>query len=291
METESTTTGHPMPLMAALHLSKHYVQGRWFSPNRSRITALDDVSLIVYPRSTLALVGESGSGKSTLGRCLASLEEPDSGEIWLEGTNLLTLTSRELFAVRRRIQLIFQDSAAAMNPRFTAAEIVTEPLAIQERAGKKGRRERALTLMERVGLLPQWADRSPLEFSGGQRQRLAIARALALKPRFLILDEALSGLDLSIQAQIANLLLQLQASFSLTYLYISHDLRLAGHLADEVAVMHRGKIVESGNVSNVFSQPQHPHTRGLIASIPDLARARRFSRGCDDALFGPPRPI
>ena len=265
---KSTETGQRVPLLRVRNLSKRYVQGRWFSRSKFQVTALDDVSLAVYSRSTVALVGESGSGKSTLARCVARLSKPDSGEIWFEDKDLLGLSSAELFAARRQIQLIFQNSAAAMNPRFSAAEVVGEPLCIQERASKQKRRKQALAMMEQVGIPPEWADRSPLEFSGGQRQRLVIARALILRPKLLILDEALSGLDLPIQAQIANLLVNLQASFSLTYLYISHDLRMAGYLADEIAVMQRGKIVESGSVGEVFSHPKHPHTRVLIASIP-----------------------
>jgi oligopeptide transport system ATP-binding protein len=264
----STASGQRLPLLRVRHLSKQYVQGRWFSRSKLRVAALDDVSLAVHSRSTVALVGESGSGKSTLARCLVRLSEPDSGEIWFEDKNLLALSSADSFAARRQIQLVFQSSAAAMNPQFSAAEIVGEPLRIQERAGKRERRKQALAMMEQVGIPPEWADRSPLEFSGGQRQRLVIARALVLRPRLLILDEALAGLDLSIQAQIANLLVNLQASFSLTYLYISHDLRLAGYLGDEIAVMQRGKIVESGTVVEVLSHPKHPHTRVLIGSIP-----------------------
>ena len=264
----SIPTGEPMPLLRVRHLSKRYIQGGWFSRKKFPVTALDDISLDVHSRSTVALVGESGSGKSTLARCLARLAEPDSGEIWFREKNLLALSSAELFTARRQIQLIFQNSAAALNPRLSAAEVIAEPLRIQERAGKRERRRQALAMMERVGLRPDWADRSPVAFSGGQRQRLAIARALVLKPVLLILDEALSGLDLSIQAQIANLLVNLQAAFSLMYLYISHDLRLAGYLADEIAVMQRGKIVESGNVVEVFSDPKHPYTQVLIASMP-----------------------
>jgi peptide/nickel transport system ATP-binding protein len=264
----STPTGQHGPLLRVCHLSKSYVQRRWFSRRKFKVTALDDINLTVHCGSTVALVGESGSGKSTLAQCLARLVEPDSGEIWFKDKDLLNLSSAELFGARRQIQLIFQNSAAAMNPQFSAAEIVGEPLRIQNRAGKRERREQALLMMEQVGIPAEWADRSPLEFSGGQRQRLAIARALVLKPALLILDEALSGLDLPIQAQIIDLLVNLQASFSLTYLYISHDLRLAGYLAGEVAVMQRGKIVESGTVVEVFSRPKHPHTRVLIASIP-----------------------
>jgi ABC-type glutathione transport system ATPase component len=267
---KSTTIDQIAPLLSVRNLSKRYVQGRWFS--RRPITALDDISLTVHSRSTVALVGQSGSGKSTLARCVARLAKADSGEIWFEGKNLLALSSADLVATRRRIQLIFQNSAAAMNPRFSALDVVSEPLRIQHRAGKRERRKQALAMLEQVGIAPQWADRSPFELSGGQRQRLIIGRALILKPALLILDEALSGLDLSIQAQVANLLLDLQASFSLTYLYISHDLRMAQYLADEIVIMHRGRIVESGSVGDVFSHPKHPHTRGLIASIPELEK-------------------
>ena len=260
---------HVVPLLSVRALSKRYMRGQWFS-RKFPVTALDDVNLTVHPGSTVALVGQSGSGKSTLARCVAHLTDSDSGEIWFEGRNLLTLSSADLFASPHRIQLIFQNSAAAMNPRFSAAEIVAEPLRIQRRAGKKERRRQALAMLDQVGIPAAWADRSAFEFSGGQRQRLVIARALVLRPKLLILDEALSGLDLSIQAQIANLLIDLRASFSLTYLYISHDLRLAAYLADEMVVMQRGRIVESGSVVEMFSHPHHPHTQLLISSIPGL---------------------
>ena len=230
-------------MLEALHVSKCYAQGRWYLRNRFRVTALDDVSLTIHPRSTVALVGESGAGKSTLGRCLARLEEPDSGEIRFEGRNLLTLRSEELFAARRNIQFVFQDSAMAMNPRLSAAEVVEEPLLIQTSMVSAARRQQAHAMMEQVGISPQWARRSALEFSGGQRQRLAIARALMLKPRLLILDEALSSLDLPIQAQITKLLLDLQASLSLAYLFITHDLGLAARMADRIAVLRAGRIV------------------------------------------------
>jgi peptide/nickel transport system ATP-binding protein len=244
-------------MMEALHLYKRYVQGRWYSRNKFPVTALDDVSLAIPPHSTLALVGESGAGKSTLGRCLSRLEEPDSGEIRFEGRNLLTLRSKEQLAVHRSIQFIFQDSGTAMNPRFSAAEVVDEPLRIQTSMGKKARRVQALATMEQVGISAQWAERSALEFSGGQRQRLAIARALVLKPRLLILDEALSSLDHAMQAQILELLLDLQAFLSLTFLFITHDLRLAARIADRIVVMRKGRIVESGNDDVAFSAP-HP---------------------------------
>jgi len=230
-------------MLEAQHVSKCYTQGRWYSRNKFRVTALDDVSLTIPARSTVALVGESGAGKSTLGRCMARLEEPDSGEIRFEGKNLLTLRSEELFAARRNIQFIFQDSAMAMNPRLSASEVVEEPLLIQTGIASRARQEQAHAMMEQVGISPQWARRPPLEFSGGQRQRLAIARALMLKPRLLILDEALSSLDLPIQTQITKLLLDLQASLSLAYLFITHDLALAARIADRIAVLRAGRIV------------------------------------------------
>jgi peptide/nickel transport system ATP-binding protein len=257
-------------MLEALHLSKRYVQGRWYLRNRFSVTALDDVSLSIRPGSTLALVGESGAGKSTLGRCLSRLEEPDSGEVWIEGKNLLTLRPKELLAVRRNIQFIFQDSTTAMNPCFSAAQVVEEPLLIQTRMPRKTRRQQALAMMEQVGIAPQWGQRLVGEFSGGQRQRLAIARALILKPRLLILDEALSSIDAATQEQITKLLLDLQASLSLTYLFITHDLRLAAGVADQVAVMQSGRIVESGSISTLFFAAQHPYTRLLLAAIPGI---------------------
>ena len=273
----SSNADQSTSLLKVQNLTKHYAQGGWFSRHQFEVTALDDVSLVLGRGNTLALVGQSGSGKTTLGRCLARLVHPDSGEIWFEGRNLLALSPGALFKIRRQIQLVFQESAAAMNPRFSAVEIVSEPLLIQERIRRKERRERALATFELVGLSPGWADRSPLEFSGGQRQRLALARALILHPTLLILDEALSGLDLSIQMHMANLLLALQSSLSLTYLFISHDLRLAGYMASEVAVLLRGKIVESGSVIDVFSNPKHSHTRLLIERIPGFRGTAHLS--------------
>jgi len=257
-------------MIEAVQLSKVYLQGRWYSRSRFRVAALENVSLTIPQNSTLALVGESGAGKSTLGRCLCHLEEPDSGQIWFEGRDLLTLRPQERFAVRGRIQFIFQDSATAMNARFSAAEVVEEPLLIRTGMRKKERRQRALAMMEQVGISSRCADRSTLEFSGGQRQRLAIARALVLKPRLLILDEALSGLDLISQSQTVKLLRDLQASHALTYLFITHDLRLAAHVADRIAVMRRGRIVEIGSVARVFFNAQDSYTRLMVTSIPEM---------------------
>ena len=207
------------------------------------MSALNGASLSIASGTTLALVGDSGSGKSTLALCLACLERPTSGRIWFEGRNLAALGEKELRMVRPQIQLIFQDPARSINPRFTALEILTEPLIVQRKWGQHEVRDRALQSLERVGLHREMATRQAREFSGGQRQRLAIARALMLEPRLLILDEALSALDCSVQAQIANLLLDLQSSLGLTYLFITHDPAMAAHLSDEVALMDRGRIV------------------------------------------------
>ncbi len=241
-------------LLSVRGLKRRYAGRR----GRRPVVALDGVDLTLEQGSTLALIGETGSGKSTLARCLALLERPDSGSMRFQGQDLLALGRRQLPALRRQIQLIFQDPASALNPRFEAAEVVAEPLRIQKVAARE-RRRRALEAMEQVGLLARWADRRPAQLSGGQRQRLAIARSLVLKPRLLILDEALSALDLSVQARIVNLLLELQAARGLTYLLISHDLRVAAHLADEVAVLSGGRIVDRGPAATVFSRPGHEH--------------------------------
>jgi ABC-type glutathione transport system ATPase component len=224
-------------------LSKTYVRRRPFSRAAVTVAALNNAELAVPAGSILGLAGESGSGKSTLARCIALLERPDSGEIWFGNRDLLRLSNSELRSVRRRVQLIFQDAARALNPRLSAVELVAEPLEIMKWGTRGARRRRALDLMDEVGLSPEWGSRSALEFSGGQRQRLALARALALEPAVLILDEALSALDLPLRVQMLNLLLDLKAARGLSYVFISHDLGLLGQIADEVAVMHQGRIV------------------------------------------------
>lgn len=260
----------PSALLDVRGLGKQYVQRGPLGGHRFVITALEDLDLSVAAGTTLAVVGESGSGKSTLARCVALLERPSSGEIWFEGRNLLALSGEDVRLVRANIQLIFQDPATALNPRLSAAEIVAEPLLVQKRASKHERREQALQLMALVGLSPQWGDRQPREFSGGQRQRLAIARALALEPKLLILDEALSALDPSVQAQIVNLLLELQASRGLTYLYITHDLAMLSRLADEVAILRQGRIVKRAKIADAFLHPQDSYTQELLDSTPAL---------------------
>jgi ABC-type glutathione transport system ATPase component len=278
MANEGTARAPKTALLRATALSKHYAQRGSFARKQFTVDALRDVELEVAPQSLTALVGGSGSGKSTLARCLALLEKPDAGEIWFEGESIALGNAQQLARLRPKIQLVFQDSAGALNPRFSAEQIVAEPLEIQRRETGPRLRERALELMKEVGLSPDWAHRRPLEFSGGQRQRLAIARAIALKPTFLILDESLSGLDLSTQAQILNLLLDLQAAHSLTYLLISHDLTLVGQIADFVAVMHQGKIVERGSRQQVLGNPQHPQTQTLLDSVHVIESAFRTAQ-------------
>lgn len=269
-------TPHELPpLLRAEGLTKCYPRQRWMSRGRRPAPALDDVSFAVATGTTLAVVGESGSGKSTLARCLALLERPDSGSIWYGGRDLLAgrgppAARRSVASLRREIQLVFQDPASALSPRFSAVEIVAEPLRIERRLPRSDHRRLALRAMAEVGLLRRWADRLPAELSGGQRQRLAIARALVARPRLLILDEVLAALDLSIQARIVNLLLELQSLHSLTYLFISHDLPMVGHVADEIVVLRRGKVVEQGPAAAVLNDPQHPHTRALLAAAPRL---------------------
>lgn len=268
MGTEQATRLALKPALVKVRgLSKRYVQRRPFSRKKFVIDALVEVSLEIPSGCLTALVGASGSGKSTLAACLGMLEKPDAGEIWFEGQEISRLNNAKLVPLRPKIQMVFQDSAGALNPRFSAAEIIAEPLEVQGRASGRQLRWRTCELMEEVGLCPDWADRRTLEFSGGQRQRLAIARAIALKPSFLILDESLSGLDLSTQAQILNLLLDLQAAHGLTYLLISHDLSLVAQIADFVAVMHEGRIVEQGTKQGVIGSPVHTETRQLLNSV------------------------
>jgi peptide/nickel transport system ATP-binding protein len=255
-------------LLSAAHLSKTYLHRGIFGLRRGPgFTALSDVSLSLAPGRTLGIVGPSGAGKSTLARCLACLETPATGEVTLLGRNLLGLRPRELRSARGRIQLILQGSAAALNPRFSALEVVTEPLAITGLDSKREQHERGLALLETVGLPRDAARRNVMQLSGGERQRLAIARALSLNPRVLILDESLSGLDLPVQAQIVNLLADLQERLAVSYILISHDLRLAAHIADDLAVMQRGRIVEQGPAEQVCRDPRHPYTRALVSAV------------------------
>jgi len=259
-------------LLIVESLEKVYA-GRGVLGTKKEVIALQGVSFSIRPESTLALVGESGSGKSTLAFCLACMERPTSGRIVFQGNEITALDEKQQRAVRPQIQLVFQDPARSLNPRFSALELVSEPLLVQGRLHKRKREDRARALLAQVGLPQEKALQRAEEFSGGQRQRLAIARALALEPKLLILDEALSALDCSVQAQIVNLLLELQSSLGLTYLFITHDFAMAGHLADEIAVMERGKVVELGAADRVLREPEHEITRRLIAATPRLGSA------------------
>ncbi len=232
------------------------------------VRAVDGVSLDIRRGETLALVGESGSGKSTLGRLILRLMEPTSGSVRLDGTDLLALAREPLRKMRRRMQIIFQDPYSSLNPMMTVRTIVREPLTIHRIGNRRERDERTMELLRLVGLKPELARRYPHELSGGERQRVGIARAIALEPEFLIADEPVTALDVSVQAQILNLLLELQEKLSLTYLFIAHDLRVVEHVSDRVAVMNRGKIVELQSRVDLFRSPQHELTRELLASIP-----------------------
>ena len=260
-------------ILSAKGLVKHYQQrsGR-FGFGTSVVKALDDVSLDLKEGTTLAVVGESGSGKSTLARCLLQLLPLDAGEVLFENQNLAALDSVRLRSVRRHLQMVFQDPFASLNPRMKVGEIVGEGLLIHRIGSTQDRQEKVVRMLQRVGLSAADMEKYPHEFSGGQRQRIGIARALVLEPRVVVCDEPVSALDVSIQAQILLLLKELQQEMGLSYLFISHDLRVVRHVADEVVVMHRGRIVEQGTVAALYRDPQQEYTRNLLNSIPGRHR-------------------
>jgi dipeptide transport system ATP-binding protein len=260
------------PILKVENLVKRYAK-RNFVGMPQDFLALDGVSFTVSAGTTLAIVGESGSGKSTLASCIACLETPTAGNLWFEGRNLIQVAESDLRKIRPQIQLIFSDPASSLNPRWKILEILIEPLILQGRLSRKERNTHAFSLLERVGLSSDIVERPSSELSGGQRQRLAIARALTLDPKLLILDEALSALDCSVQAQIANLLLELQSSLAMTFLFITHDLTMAAHLADEIAVMSQGRIVEQGPSTKILRNPGQEATRQLLAAVPRLPHA------------------
>jgi oligopeptide transport system ATP-binding protein len=232
------------------------------------VKAVDGVTFEIYEGETLGLVGESGCGKSTLGRTILQLHRPTEGIVYFEGIDLSSLNGDELRRMRARMQIIFQDPYSSLNPRMTVEGIVSEPLVIHGVANDDERRGRVFELLERVGLNPLFANRFPHEFSGGQRQRIGVARALALNPSFIVADEPISALDVSIQAQVVNLLEDLQDSLDLTYLFIAHDLSMVRHICDRVAVMYLGKIVELGPVEEIYTNPKHPYTQALLSAVP-----------------------
>ena len=257
-----------MPLVEVAHLVKHFVRGTGFFRKGTAVKAVDDISFSIEAGETFGLVGESGSGKTTAGRCLLRLIEPTSGAVRFRGEDVLAFSRSRLRQARRDMQIVFQDPYSSLNPRMRARQIVEEPLIIHGLGDGGARRARVRELFSLVGLDPAHLERFPHEFSGGQRQRIGLARALALNPSFLVLDEPVSALDVSVQAQVVNLLMDLQRQLSLTYLFIAHDLRLVEHICARVAVMYLGKIVEMGPTSALFASPQHPYTRALLSAIP-----------------------
>ncbi|MBI2210765.1 MAG: dipeptide ABC transporter ATP-binding protein [Deltaproteobacteria bacterium] len=239
-----------------------------FSRHKGEVKAVDGVSLTIEEGETLGLVGESGCGKSTLGRTILRLIEPTAGAVHFQGKNILSLSQRQLRDMRREMQIIFQDPYASLNPRMRVGEIIGEGLEIHDIAKGKKKRERVMELLNQVGLREEHYDRYPHEFSGGQRQRIGIARALAVNPRFIVADEPVSSLDVSIQAQIINLLQELQEKMDLTYFFISHDLRVVEHISHRVAIMYLGKIVEIANSETIYRDAKHPYTRALLSAVP-----------------------
>jgi oligopeptide/dipeptide ABC transporter ATP-binding protein len=280
------------PLVEACELRKEYPSGRGLLARGSReIRAVDGVSLAIQSGETIGLVGESGCGKTTLGRLILRLLEPTGGDVRFEGRSLLAVRPGELRALRRRMQMIFQDPYGSLNPRMRVATIVGEGLAIHRLGTRAERRARVEALLELVGLPPDAATRYPHEFSGGQRQRIGIARALAVEPCFVVADEAVSALDVSIQAQIINLLQDLRARLGLTMLFIAHDLRVVEHISDRVAIMYLGRIVEAGPRARIFGAPRHPYTRALLSAVPVPDPRRRHERmALSDELPSPLSP-
>ena len=270
------------PLLKVEHLSKEFpaesgmIAGRF---SKRVVSAVKDISFEIYPGETFGLVGESGCGKSTTGRSIMRLTNPTAGHVYFEGKDIAQMNSKELKAMRREMQFVFQDPQASLNPRMTIGEIVSEPMVIHGIGTKEERTERVRELLDVVGLNPEHINRYPHEFSGGQRQRIGIARAFALRPKLIICDEPVSALDVSIQAQVLNLLKDLQDHFGTAYLFIAHDLSVVQHISDRVAVMYLGKIVEISDWKTLYTEPHHPYTQSLLSAVPvpdpDVQKTRK----------------
>ncbi len=274
------------PLIQVKNLKKY------FTVEDNKLKAVDGLNLDIYPGETVGLVGESGCGKSTAGRTILRLHEPTSGEVLYNGKNIFSNNDREMSKLRRDIQMIFQDPYASLNPRMTVEEIIGEPFAIHHRMSGKKKKERIKELLRLVGLDANHISRFPHEFSGGQRQRIGIARALALDPKFIVCDEPISALDVSIQAQVVNLLKDLQRKMGLTYLFIAHDLSMVKYISDRILVMYLGKMVELSESEELYEDPLHPYTKALLSSVPipdpELRRERIILKGDVPSPINPP---
>jgi oligopeptide/dipeptide ABC transporter ATP-binding protein len=270
---------HSEHLLDVRGLKKYFPLGEgFFGRAAGKVYAVDDVSFSIYPGETLGLVGESGCGKTTVGRCILALERPTAGEVYFKGLNVLGLRRNELKRIRSKMQIVFQDPYASLNPRWAVRDIVAEPLVVTGRARRGEIRPIVLRLLNTVGLNEDHMNRFPHEFSGGQRQRIGIARALSVEPDLIVLDEPTSSLDVSVQAQILNLLKKLQGELHLTYLFISHNLSVIKHMSTRIAVMYLGKIVEITRADELFRKPLHPYTRILLDSIPVPERKANAQR-------------
>ena len=265
----NTPVNNSEPLLRVRNLVKHFpITSGIFKRQVGEVKAVDDISFDIYPGETLGLVGESGSGKSTTGRTLLQLYKPTSGQVIFGGEDLTQLNAKAIRQARRQMQMIFQDPYASLNPRMVVGEIVAEPLKTHKTMPRREMDKYVQKLFERVGLNPNFVNRYPHQFSGGQRQRIGIARALALNPSFIVADEPISALDVSIQAQVVNLLQDLQKEMNLTYLFIAHDLSMIRYLCQRVAVMYKGKIVEMADTDDLYDNPQHPYTKVLLSAVP-----------------------
>ncbi|MEK3744632.1 dipeptide ABC transporter ATP-binding protein [Brevibacillus sp. FSL K6-0770] len=283
----------PEPLLEVKHLKKYYeLKKGWFSP-KQQVKAVDDVSFTVYRGETYGLVGESGCGKSTTGRAILRLQEANAGEIWFAGENVARLPYERMRRLRRRMQMVFQDPYASLNPKKTILQILTEPLRVHGLYSPDERVKKASEILRIVGLSDYHLHSYPHEFSGGQRQRIGIAKAVILQPDLIVADEPVSALDVSIQSQVINLLLQLQREFHLTYIFISHDLGVVRHITDRVGVMYLGKLVEQAQTEKLFQEPKHPYTQALLSAVPithpDDTRERIILSGDVPSPLDPPQ--